>query len=282
MPSKNWIILLVALSLGGCAGGQEKKEPTAEEMYATAKKNMDNKNWLTAIDELRELEAKYPYGKHAEQAQLDTIYANYRNDNTGPAIAAAERFIKLHPTHPAVDYAYYLKGLANYQEKDSLFGRLTGRDDLSDRDASISRTAFDAFTDVYTLFPNSRYAADSRARAHHLHNSLARHELTVATYYFSRDAHVAVIHRAKGIIEDYASTSTVEDALALLAFAYGQMGLSKLSTDAKRVLTLNFPASEYHAAFTDSMSAQVARELFERKLGVPTSSRKAAEKKGFW
>ena len=239
------IAILFALTLlVGCSKDVEE-DATAEELYAEAKENLDKKNWLTAVDQLRALQAKYPYGKHAEQAQLDTIYAYYRADDSGQTIAAADRFIKEHPTHASVDYAYYAKGLANYQENNSTFGRMTGRDDLSDRDASITRNAYDAFTDVHTLFPESRYAADARARARYLFDSLARHELAVAAYYFSRNAHVAVVGRAKGVIEDYATTPSVEEALALLIFCYRAMELNDLADDAARVLALNFPNSEY-------------------------------------
>jgi len=242
-------VAVAAALLTACSAFKAKEEDTrsAAEMYAEARENLDKRNWRTAVEQLRELEAKYPYGAHAEQAQLDTIYAHYRNNDTGQAVAAADRFIKLHPTHDAVDYAYYIKGLAHYQEDDSLFGRLTGRDDLSDRDANLTRNALDAFNDVHTLFPNSRYAADSRARAQRLHNALARHELTVAAYYHSREARVAVVGRAKGIVENFSTTPVVEDALALLVFTYRDMNLPALSDAARRVLELNFPASAYLA-----------------------------------
>lgn len=277
MPTRNWLLsLFVVALLFGCSSFNQEEEPeaTAEQLYAIAKQSMDKKNWLTAVDQLRELEAKYPYGRHAEQALLDTIYAHYRNEDTGLAVAAADRFIKLHPTHEAVDYAYYLKGLANYRENDSLFGRLTGQDDLSDRDASLTREALNAFNDVHTLFPNSRYAAEARARAHHLRNRLAQHELTVAAYYFSRGAYVAVVNRAKGVIEEYAATSAVEDALALLVFAYQQMGLDDLSDSGRRVLMLNFPRSNYLDA--QGKAGETGKSLLERNLGIRnTANRKA-------
>ncbi len=279
-PMKNLIYKLMiaalfATLLSGCAlfGKDEEEDATAEEMYAIAKENLDKKNWLTAVDELRELEAKYPYGTHAEQAQLDTIYAHYRADAAGLAIAAADRFIKLHPTHQAVDYAYYLKGLANYRENNSLFGRIIGRDDLSDRDTSITRDAMNAFNDVHTLFPTSRYAADARVRAHYLHDSLARHELAVAAYYFSRNAHVAVVNRAKGVIEEYATTPSVEEALALLVFCYRQMELDDLSNDAHRVLMLSFPKSVY---LRDD-----GKEVLVQNLRTPGSSEQVGEDRGF-
>ncbi len=272
MPTRNWnrlIVPLVFALLGGCASNKEEPEVTADEMYALAKESIEKKNWLTAIEQLRKLEAKYPYGTHAEQAQLDTIYAHYRSRETGLAIAAADRFIKLHPTHEAVDYAYYVKGLANHQENDSVFGRLTGQDDLSDRDASPAREALQAFTDVYTLFPDSRYAAEARARALYLTDSLARHELAVAAYYFSRNAFVAVVNRAKGVVENYATTPSVEEALALLVFAYHRMGLDDLSDAARRVLAFNFPQSEY-------LGEQGVDQL-ERKLGDLDSSNAAGD-----
>ena len=279
-PWQRWMIAALAVSvlsalLSGCSTPKEDEQDIpVEEMYAIAKKSMDKKNWLTAVDELRKLEAKYPYGTHAEQAQLDTIYAYYRAGETGLILAAAERFIKLHPTHPSVDYAYYAKGLANYQESDTLFGRLTGRNDLSDRDASITRNALNAFNDVYTLFPASRYAADARARARYLYDSLARHELTVATYYFSRNAHVAVVNRAKGVIEDYATTPSVEEALALLMFCYRQMELDDLSADTRRVLELNFPKSAY--------LDDAGKVALMKKLQTPGASNEVNDKDGFF
>jgi len=226
---------------------------SAEQLYAAARESMEDKNWTTAVEKLRELEAKYPYGKYAEQAQLDTIYAYYKNREPGLAIASADRFIKLHPTHDSVDYAYYLKGLSSYEEDKSFFGRLTGQDDLSDRDASLTRRAMKAFEEVYTLFPDSRYAPDARARARYLLNALARHEIAVANYYYSRGAYVAVVNRAKGIIEDYSNTASLEEALALLMLGYENMGFEQLSHDSRRVLELNFPDSAYLARSADNV-----------------------------
>lgn len=261
MLTRNWIIsLLILASLSACSSTEKKEEATAtaEELYAAAKESMEKGNWLTSVDQLRALEAQYPYGVYAEQAKIDTIYSYYRNGDADQAIAAADRFIKLHPTHEHIDYPYYLKGLAHYKENPSWFGRLTGRDDLSDRDANITRNALDAFTDVYTLFPHSRYANDSRARTRHLHDALARHEIAVAAYYYSRSAYVAVVSRAKHIMEDYSNTPSAEDALALLVYSYQQMGLNELSDSSRRVLVLNFPQSPY--------LNENGGDLFEKKL----------------
>ena len=241
-------IFLVCILATGCSAFKKDKvneNATAEELYADAQKSMSKKNWRTAVDQLRTLEAKYPYGKYAEQAQLDTAYAYYQNKEPGLAIAAADRFIKLHPTHSSVDYAYYLKGLASFEEDDSLLGRLTGQDDLSDRDASLTRNALEAFQDVYTLFPESQYAADSRAQAVYLTNALARHEISIANYYFTRQAYVATVNRAKGVIETYPESPEIEHALGLLMHSYGRMGLDTLAVDSRRILELNFPESSY-------------------------------------
>ena len=241
-------LMLSSALLTGCGYFKKKDEfegATAEEIYENAKEQMVKKNWQTAIERLRLLEARFPYGVYAEQAQIDTIFCYYRNQQPGLAIAAAERFIKLNPTHPSVDYAYYLKGLASFNEDKSLYGRFIGEDDLSDRDPSQIRTAMLAFEDVYTLFPESQYAPDSRRRAKYLYEALARNETYVAYYYFTRQAFVAVVNRAKGIIENYPTTPSVEQALALLMFSYQNMGLQDLANDSRRVLELNYPDSEY-------------------------------------
>lgn len=249
MHYKNWLTILLIVTLtSGCSSF--KKDPaeaeiTVEELYARARESMDKSRWKTAIEQLRELEAKFPYGVYAEQAQLDTAFAYYKSQESGLAIAACERFIKLHPTHKSVDYAYYLKGLASYEEDKSTLGFLLGKDDLSDRDPSLTLISLNAFKDVYTLFPDSRYAADAKQRANYLSNALAKHEIAVANYYYSRDAYVAVVNRAKGVIENHPDTPAVEDALGLLHHSYQQMELNDLADDARRVLKLNFPNSRY-------------------------------------
>ena len=251
MRKRFWISLLVALSLlGGCSSWKKKWDDdnpnaTVEEIYAEAKAELDDGNWKRAIDLYRRLEARFPYGRHAEQAQLDVAYAYYKNDEPGLAIAAADRFIKLHPTSPAIDYAYYIKGLSSFNEKEGIWGRISGQDDLSDRDPQAAIQAFEAFKELYTRFPDSRYALDARQRATYLYNSLARHEIRVAEYYATREAWVAVVNRAKNVLENYQNSPAAEDALGLLVMAYRKMGLPKLAADAQRVLALNFPQSRY-------------------------------------
>ncbi len=241
------MILIATMLASGCSSSKKDETETksAEELYEIAKKQMSKKNWKEALESLQNLEAKYPYGVHAEQAQIDTIYAHYQDQQSGLAIAAADRFIKLHPTHRAVDYAYYLKGLASFSEDKSLFSQFVGKSDLSDRDATPIREALTVFKDVYTLFPNSQYALDARIRADGLIIALSQHEIAIANYYYTRKAYVAVVNRAKGIIENYPTTPAIEQALALLTFGYKNMGLDDLSGDTRRILALNFPDSGY-------------------------------------
>lgn len=247
-------LLLISLLAGaatGCSvfGDKEKdySEATAEQLYEDARTAISKKRYESAIEILRTLEGKYPYGVYAEQAQLDTIYVYYLSEQPGLALAAADRFIKLHPTHKSVDYAYYLKGLVTYNEDKSLMGQITGQDDLSDRDASAIRASLAAFEELYTLYPESQYGPEARKRAKYLTNALARNEIAVARYYYSRGAYVAVVNRAKGVVEQFSATPSVEQALALMMFSYTKMGFDDLSADSRRVLELNFPDTEYLA-----------------------------------
>ena len=268
------VVLLISILVAGCSMFKKEvvdENATVEELYARAKESIDKNNWGTAIERLRELEAKYPYGVYAEQAQLDTAFAYYKNSEPGLATAAADRFIKLHPAHESVDYAYYLKGLASYEEDKSTIGYLLGKDDLSDRDPTLTLTALNAFKDVYTLFPESQYAASSRERVTYLTNALARHEINVANYYYSKDAYVAVVNRAKEVIEAYPDTPAVEDALGLLYASYLKMGLSDLAEDSRRVLELNFPNSNY--LDVDGIVVVNAHGVREKKRGWFSSLR---------
>ena len=238
-----------AVLLSGCVwfdrDDPEEEDLTAEEIHARAQESMVDGDWSQALEELRSLEARYPYGVYAEQALLDTIYAHYQAGNSGLALSSADRFIKLHPTHQSVDYAHYLKGLASFEEDRTLFGRIMGKADLSDRDSERIHRALIAFERVYTLFPDSQYAPESRKRAQYLRYALSRSEVGVAKYYYSRGAHVAVVNRAKTVLERYSETPAAEDALALIMFSYFQMGMTGLSEDARRVLELNYPKSGY-------------------------------------
>ncbi len=244
------IVLTLALLAGACAStdpGDQYANVPAETLLQYARGALEEKRYAEAIELYRELESRYPYGTPAEQAQLDIAYAYYKNASPELAVAASDRFIRLHPTHERVDYAYYLKGIASFRERDGFFARLTGTDDLSERDTRPAREAYTAFSELVSRFPRSPYAADARQRMIHLVNVLAKHDVSVARYYLSHGAYVAVVNRAKKILEEYQRTPSVEDALGLMAIAYREMGLTDLMYDTVRILEHNFPSSNYLA-----------------------------------
>ncbi len=242
-------ILLSTALLAACSSSGkvvELSELDAAQLYEQARDAVARRNFNTAIGMYQEIESRFPYGPYAEQAQLEVAYVHYKNNEPVLAVSAADRFIRLHPTHENVDYAYYVKGLATFIEEDrTLLGRLVGKSDIADRDPQSARDAFNAFRDLTIRFPDSRYVDDARQRMAYLMNTLARHDIGVARFYLSRGAYVAVVNRAKYVIENYQESAAVEDALGLLATAYREMGMADLAEDALRVLEQNFPGSLY-------------------------------------
>ncbi|MDP1644685.1 MAG: outer membrane protein assembly factor BamD [Thiobacillus sp.] len=242
------VLLAAALILGGCGLLPEVKDETtawsAQKLYAEAKDNLNSGNYERAVKLFETLESRYPFGRYAQQAQLEIAYAYYKDNEPISAIAACDRFIKLHPNHPNVDYAYYLKGLANFNDDLGLLGNLVNQD-LSERDPRAARDAFLAFKELVTHFPDSKYAADSTARMKYLVNALAGNEIHVAKYYLKRKAWVAAANRAKEVLKTYPEAPALEEALAIMVVAYDKLKLTDLRDDAQRVLTLNFPNSKY-------------------------------------
>ena len=205
---------------------------------------MAGKEWPKAIKYFEKLEARFPYGRFAQQAQLEVAYCHFKEGERALAVAAADRFIKLYPNHPNVDYAYYLKGLINFNDLSGLLTFLT-TPDMTDRDPKSSREAFEAFKEVVTRFPESKYAADSAARMRYLVNALASHEVHVARYYMKRTAYVAAANRAQYAIRHYPQAPAVEDAVFILVKAYDALGMTDLRDAADRVMQKNFPDSIY-------------------------------------
>ena len=241
--------LLLVFLLAGCGifSGQDPDETigwSAQRLYGEAKDSMGAKQWDQAIKYFEKLEARFPYGRFAQQAQLEIAYCHWKADDRAAALAATDRFIKLYPNHANVDYAYYLKGLINFNDDQGLLGFL-GSQDMSDRDPKGGREAFDAFREVVTRFPQSRYAADAAARMRYLVNSLAAHEVHVARYYMKRTAYIAAVNRAQYAIQHYPQAPAVEDAMAILVKAYDALGMAELRDSADRVLHTNFPNSVY-------------------------------------
>lgn len=234
--------------LGGCGLLPEVQDETAQwsaqKLYAEAKDNLNSGNYERAVKLFETLESRYPFGRYAQQAQLEVAYAYYKDNEPISAIAACDRFIKLHPNHPNVDYAYYLKGLANFNDDLGLVGNLIDQD-LSERDPKAAREAFVSFKELVTRFPDSKYAADSTARMKYLVNALASNEVHVAKYYLKREAWVAAANRAKEVLKTYPEAPALEEALAVMVVAYDKLELVALRDDAQRVLKTNYPRSQW-------------------------------------
>jgi outer membrane protein assembly factor BamD len=245
MTRTAWAALAAAtLFLSGCSffgtSLDDRKNWTVEQMYREAKSELDSGNYTGAIKSYEQLESKFPFGRFAQQAQLDIAYAQYRDNDTAQSVAAADRFIKLHPNHPNVDYALYIKGLAYFKPDLGLFGELLNLD-ASERDPKALRESFEVFKDLIVRFPDSIYANDARARMSYLVNALAKHDVAVARYYLSRGAFLAAVNRAESVFQRYPQAPANEDALVVTIQAYELMGQKDLAAAAKRVLLRNFP-----------------------------------------
>jgi len=239
--------LLLAL-LAGCSSLQEKddSELSAEELYDRAKKTLDSGDYEMAITHFDSLETRFPFGVYAQHAQLNSAYAYYKFDEPESAIATAERFIKTYPRHEHVDYAYYLRGLARFnQDRDSI-DRLLDLD-ITEREPGAIQDSFRYFKELVERFPQSRYSADSTQRMIHLRNLLAQYELHVANYYLERGAFIAAANRAKYIIENLPRTPAIPEALTIMALAYQQLGLQPLADDALHLRALNYPGYQPNA-----------------------------------
>jgi outer membrane protein assembly factor BamD len=240
------LLLVLCLFLGACATDLQDETVgwSAQRLYGEAKDAMSNKDWPRAIRYLEKLEARYPYGRFAQQAQLEIAYAHWKDQERASAIAAVERFIKMYPNHASVDYAWYLKGLINFNDQYGLMTWLTSPD-MSDRDPKSTRESFAAFKEVVTRFPESKYAPDAAARMRYLINALAAHEVHVARYYMKRGAYLAAANRAQFAIRHYAQAPATEEAVFVLVLAYDRLGMNDLRDAADRVMRSNFPDSRY-------------------------------------
>lgn len=237
------IYLVMALSLAACGPSKNDIDPTAEwsveQFYNEARSELARKNYLTAIEYYETLESRYPFGKYATQAQIDVAYAYYKFNEPDSAITALDRFIKLHPRHESVDYAYYLKGLANFGRGGTILDVLVDRD-LSTFDKSLMLTAYNDFNLLLQRFPSSRYALDAKKRMIYLRNELARADYQTASYYASREAWVAVANRTRFILHNYQGSSVIRSTLELQLQAYQQLGMDELAQDTQRIIDLNY------------------------------------------
>jgi outer membrane protein assembly factor BamD len=243
-----FLILMLTVTLGGCQsvgklfGDREAETETlpVEEMYSVAKSSMDGQNYDRAGRYYQRLVSRFPYGAYSEQAQLELAYTQFRQSKTEEATSTIERFIRTYPTHPHIDYAYYLKALINFDRSSGLLLRLA-RQDMSARDLGAPTQSLNDFADVVRRYPNSRYAADARQRMIFLRNLLAKHELNVGLYYLRKEAYVAAANRAKYLLQTFPQSEHDGDALALMAAAYTGLGQEDLAADARKVLEANYP-----------------------------------------
>lgn len=237
-------LLVLGVLLAGCSSEKRSDDITedwsAEKLYKEARKTMLDGGYNQAVEYYQKLEARYPFGRYSQQGRLDLAYAYFKNDQPDEAIETANRFIKLYPLHPAVDYAYYLKGLVNFRREVSIFERFLPQD-LAARQMKTAIQAFDDFDLLVRLFPDGRYAEDARQRMVYLRNLMARHDIYVARFYIERGAWVAAAGRAKQVVQRYPGSPSQPEALSIMVRAYRVLGLNDLADDALRVLKINYP-----------------------------------------
>jgi outer membrane protein assembly factor BamD len=239
-----WIALL-AFTLAACASSPSVDDKaSAEALHAEARSDMASGNYERAIKSLERVEGRGAGTLLAQQAALDLAYAYWKSGERAQALSALDRFIKLHPSSPAFDYALYLKGLINFNEHLGFMSSVS-QQDMTERDQQASRDAHQSFKQLTEQFPDSRYTPDARARMDYIVNALARYELHVARYYYRRGAFIAAANRAQQAVKDYQQTPSVEEALYILARSYERLGLNDLRDDADRVLAKNFPNSRF-------------------------------------
>ena len=236
---------LLALFISGCAifGDPTELDETkgwqADRIYAEGEQKMLDKDYDKALGYFQKLDSRFPNTKYATQAQLEIAYAHYKKQDPISAVIAADRFIKLHPNHPNVDYAYYLKGLASFNER-GVIEKYTAQE-ISDRDPKTLKLSFAAFKELVERYPKSRYFKDASQRMLYLVNALSQHELHVARYYMKRQAYLAALNRAKYVVEYYPNSTAVEEALVISISAYDYMDLIDLKDDTVRILKTNYP-----------------------------------------
>jgi len=243
------MVLLATWLASGC--GSASKDETSgwspDKLYSEAKEEVANGGYERAAKLYERLEGRAAGTLLAQQAQLERAYVLYKSGEKAQALQVIERFIKLHPTSPAVDYALYLQGMINFNDNLGILGNIS-RQDLSERDQQASRDAYQSFKQLVEQFPKSRYAEDAQLRMDYINNSLAAYELHVARYYFRRGAFVAAANRAQQAVQEFQQSPSTEEALFIMSRSYDRLGLDQLRDDAQRVLRQNFPQSPYLTA----------------------------------
>jgi outer membrane protein assembly factor BamD len=242
------VLTFALLGLSGCGlfskSSDENKNVSASKLYADAQDEMSGGHYEAAIKLFEKLESNYPFGTYAAQAQMEIAYAHYKAQDQAEALAAVERFIKLHPNHPSVDYMYYLRGLINFNDQIGFMSFIYAQDP-TERDPKATREAFAAFKELVDKFPNSKYAPDSIQRMNYLINAMAAYEVHVANYYYRRGAYLAALNRAQSAVTDYSDSPAREEALFIMIRAYDKLGMFDLRDDTQRVFQKNYPDSRF-------------------------------------
>ncbi len=246
-----WIVLLAlflavtVLTSTGCRKEKDHQDDrNAAALYEDAKRYLDNKSWARATVAYKMLQTRYPFGRYTEQSMLDLSYVYFKGGNSQGALSTLDRFIRTYPAHPNVDYAYYLKGLVNYEQNLGFLERMMPNR-VRDRDQSAARDSFLDFSELLRRFPNSRYVPDARQRMVFLRNNLAAYEILVADYYLRRKAYIAAVNRARYVLEVYPNTPETVEALVVLHKAYTELELPELADSSWNVLELNYPDNYY-------------------------------------
>ena len=271
------LLLIAILALtAACSSTKEVVDENLSEveLYQQAQADLDNHSYTSATAKLKALESRYPFGRYADQAQLELIYAYYKNSEPEAAKSAAERFIRLHPQHPNVDYAYYLKGLTSFDQDVGLLARFLPLD-MTKRDPGAARDSYNEFAQLTSRFPNSRYAPDAKQRMIYLRNLLAAYEIHVADYYLTRQAYVASANRGRYVVENFQETPSVGDGLAVMVESYQRMHLDQLASTSLEVLKANYPdhPSLVDGQFVPQTSESDSRSwLSKATLGLIESS----------
>ena len=249
MSMKHLLLVGVLALLAACSSNAPviDESLSESELYRKAQTDLDAENFGSAVETLRALEARYPFGRYAEQAQLELIYAYYQNYEPEAATASADRFIRLHPTHPNVDYAYSIRGLAAFTRDQGILERFLPLD-MTRRDPGAARDSFNDFAQLINRYPNSQYAPDARARMIYLRNLLAAYDVHVGHYYLKRGAYLAAANRGRYVVENYQQTPSVGDGLALMVAGYSRLAMHDLADSALETLKLNYPE---HPALVD-------------------------------
>lgn len=242
------LILACVVWFAGCSSfGKEPEDETrgwtAEKLYSEAKAAQSANNYDESIKLFEKLEARFPYGRFAQQAQLEIAYSYYKSKEPVLALSAVDRFIRQNPAHANLDYAYYLRGLIQFNDSQGFMSKLFPQD-MSERDPKAAQASYDAFKQLVETFPESRYAKDASLRMGYLIGAMAQYELHVARYYYKRGAFLAAANRCKGLLQRYPDTKFAEPALGMMVLAYDKLGMTTLRDDARRVLLKNYPKSK--------------------------------------